>query len=215
MGCLFSKPSPSSPPPPTRAVYQQHQSHEERNEPRKSLPLPDPPPGPDTTPSPVDPVQPDQQPISVLTPPPPDNTSQGPLPGSGGPNYTHVPRGVSRTTSRTTFDRPNPSLSPHHMSRSFSAGTPRNSERNDFQPLAVSPSSFKGSGYNDGSGNGTSHVSSRAGQKRATTSNTGSLLPTVHQMLPHGFRYALRPDISMNNHQMGCTIDSEALSWGR
>ena len=207
MGCSSSKPAHSSP-PSARAVSQQHRPHEETIELQRSSSPFDLPPGPDTTLVPANTTQTVQS-VSAPTPPQPDNTSQRPPPGSGRSNFTPVPRSVSRTASvsplhlggwqvseetsrKPEFDRPNRSLSPHHMSRSFSADTSRNRVTNDFQPLVV-PSSSTGGGHSDGGGNGTSHVGPRADKKRAATRDTGPLLPTVQEMLPPGFRYALRP----------------------
>jgi hypothetical protein len=208
MGCISSKPTPSDPLPPVHPVSQRHRPHGETIEPRQVSPPPDPPHRTYTTPAPADLVQPDQL-VSEPIPLEPDNTSQRQPPVSGRSKSPHAPRGLAKATSTSLhhlggwqvsegetlrkplpeLDRPNPSLSSHHMSRSFSADTSRHRA---FQPMAVQPSPFGSSGHSDGSGNGTAPGPYVGPKGRAATRDNNTLLPTVQEILPHGFRYALR-----------------------
>lgn len=113
----------------------------------------------------------------------------------GSPVY----EGETPQKSLPEFRRSNPSFSSHNMTRSFSVDTPRDGARNvgKYKAQGAPPSSFRGGGHGDGSGNDTvpvRHASPRAIQRAATMgNNTSSLHPTVREVLPDGFRYALQP----------------------
>ena len=193
MGCCASKPLADSPPLPTRTDSQQHRPLEETIELRKTSSPPDLPPGPDTTPSPTDSVQPVRS-ASAPTPHQPDDTSQSPPPGPGRPS---APRSLPKAKSSSLHHlggwqvsegetSQKPSLSSHHFSRTLSADPLRHRNDARYQPLGVAAS--------DGNGKGTDpRVGLRADKKRAATrdNNAGPLLPAVQEMLPPGFRYAL------------------------
>jgi hypothetical protein len=216
MGCLSSKPSidTSHSPPPTGAS-QQTQSNggniELRQVNQASSPPVPPPQRPDPTPVPDKPVHPDEF-IPAPYPPQLDRkSSQKPPPRSDRSKLPPVSKGISRTTSALHFDGPrrgdwqtsegessrkplpesgssNPSSSSRPMSRSASVDTHNPRYRDTRAP----PSSF-GGGDHFGMDLDV-RAGPRAVSRRAATSgnNTRSFLPTVREVLPVGFRYALR-----------------------
>jgi hypothetical protein len=220
MGCFSSKPTidPSQPPPPTRAS-QQTQSKGEDIElrPHNQTSSPPVPPlrRPDATSVPDKQVHPDGS-ISAPNPPQLDRRpSQNPSPRVDRSKFPPVSKGISRTTSALHFDgstrggwqtsegessqKPLPesgssnhSSSSRAMSRSASMDT-RHDAR--YRPPRAPPSSFGNSGTLQDL---DSRTGPRAGSKRAATTGhntvTRSFLPaTVREVLPDGFRYALRP----------------------
>jgi hypothetical protein len=217
MGCFSSKPSidPPQDPPPTR-VSQQTQSKGEtlnfdrmtRLRLRLSHLLKDPNP----TAVPAKPVHPDE-PITAPNPPQLDRKpSQKPPSRSDRSKFPPLSPGISRAASALPFDSarrgdwpiseretsrkplPEPGSSNHssssrHMSRSASMDTHNTRYRTSPAP----PSSFGNGGRVD------MDLESRAGPRAdprrvATTGNNPrSFRPTVREVLPDGFRYALRP----------------------
>ena len=178
-----------------------------------------PPQGYDTTPVPANRVHPDGS-IPVPNPPQSDRQqSQKPPPKSSSPDLPPklppASQAITRTTSALHFDsarrgdwpisegetsrkplpesgssNPSPSLRP--ISRTASVDTHHNARHS--APRAP-PSSFGRGGHVGMDLN--SQAGLRADPKRvaATTGNNTrpSLLPTVQEVLPEGFRYALRP----------------------
>ena len=216
-----SQPSPRQPPPPT-GVPQQTQSRGENVEHRQgygaSPPPVSPPRGSDATAVPAKSVPTDES-IPALNPPQSDRQqSQKPPPRSSRPDLPPKLPPASQTITRTTsvlhFDsarrvdwaisegetsrkplhesggsNPSPSLRP--ISRTASVDTHHNARHR--APRAP-PTSFGRGGHVGMDLN--SQAGPRAGPTRAATTGNNtrpSLLPTVQEVLPEGFRYAHRP----------------------
>jgi hypothetical protein len=207
MGNCFSNTStdPSSP-PPTGPVPQQPQSNGQAFELQPGPPLSVSPRGPDATLVLTHPVQPDESTLAPIPSQLDKETPQNPPLRLGRSNVAPYPRHLSRSASvyddaktghwpvsegETSHEsrESNPSFP---LQRSVSVDTPHNSARYGASPSpgAAPPSSFKGRGHRDQNGVGTAAVP-RVGASRGN--RTGSLPSTVREVLPDGFRYALRP----------------------
>ena len=194
MGLCLSKPPTDLSTDPTRGISQQPQS----------VPLLH---GSGVSLLPVNPVLPVES-IPASIPP----RLKKPVPRHGRSNFTRNLASVSLYgstilehspvseggTSQNPLSRSSPSSSGQPRSRSHSMITPRTSARNGVRHRAsvAPPSSFSVGDHRVESGTDIPdrRASPRAAVKRSATrgNNTGSLLPTVREVLPEGFRYVLR-----------------------
>ena len=190
MGLCLSKPPTDLSTAPTRGISQQPQS----------VPLLH---GSGVSLLPVNPVLPVEY-IPASIPP----RLKKPVPRPGRSNFTRNLASVSLygstilehspVSSQNPLSQSSPSSSGQPRSRSYSMVTPRTSARAGARHRAsvAPPSSFSVSDHRVEGGIDIPdrRASPRAAVKRSATrgNNTGSLLPTVREVLPEGFRYVLR-----------------------
>ena len=220
MGCFASKPAPATsqpsprqPSPPT-GVPQQTQYRGENTEHRRGYQASSPPVPPSQRPDPTpEPVTPVHRPDESIPDPPQSDRKPSQKPRSSRPNYPPVSPGMSRAASEKPFDNarggwpisegetsqkplpePGSSNRSSHL-RPISRAASMDTHNARYGTPRAPPSSFGRSGHADTD----SRARPRADPKRAATTlattgnNTRSLLPTVREVLPEGFRYALRP----------------------
>jgi hypothetical protein len=168
---------------------------------------------PDATPLPAKPVHPDRTVPVLMRPQSETKPSIKPPPRSRS-NFPPVSPGISRTTSALHFDGPtrgdrqifegetswkllpetSSSIPSSSTSRPIARSASMDTHNARYGASRMPPSSFGSSGR---VGQGLEfRARPRADPKRTATTGhntTNSFLPTVREVLPDGFRYALRP----------------------